>query len=86
MSERFSEDREFDPTALQWATVECTGCDKRFVCTPYSDYYGSRGITNDDGVFIDGECEECLLANNGFVHSEEITQVSPHLGIIGEES
>ena len=79
-------EEEFDRTALQWATVECIGCDKRFVCTPYSDYYGSRGTTNDDGVFIDGECEECMLKSYGFVHSDEIIQVSPNTGIIGEEA
>ena len=72
MSEFQPHTGEFDPTALRWATVECISCDERYICTPYSDYYGSNGVTNNDAVFVDGRCEECLAENGYMIFAEDI--------------
>ena len=38
--------------------VTCSGCGKKYVCTPDEDYYNST--TLDDGV-----CWDCLLEQGG---------------------
>ncbi len=80
------EQPEFDPARLQYARVRCRNgeCREEFVCTPHSEYYGSNGVTNDEGVFIDGQCEPCMLADIGMQPLENPVQVADNAGIIGE--
>lgn len=42
----------------RWQMVTCSGCGRRYQCTPTSDYYNA---TNDH----DGVCEACLLYPHG---------------------
>ncbi len=40
--------------------VRCKTCDWQYKCTPSSDYFDSNGITDEDGIVVDGVCESCL--------------------------
>lgn len=42
-------------TDLRHADVVCSGCERRYVCTPADDYYNATTTT-------DGVCFDCLTA------------------------
>jgi hypothetical protein len=41
-----------------WQMVTCSGCGRKYRCTPMDDYYNNT-------TFEDGVCEKCLLEAAG---------------------
>lgn len=48
---------------LRWQWVTCSGCGRRYQCTPSDDYYSAT--TTDDGT-----CTRCLIGNLPLVTME----------------
>ncbi len=73
----------FNSAELLNSTVQCRTCGDVYTCTPSNDYYNSGGITNNDGIYVDGACEGCFLSGAGLASEEIIVKAwQPPHGII----
>jgi hypothetical protein len=60
---------------LRWQMVVCVDCNKRYRCTPSTDYYARPGTLPSQRTAANGRCWDCHLSANGMQPQPE-----PQLG------